>query len=110
MEIQPSVKAYHRLRHLILVVGFYFALLQGFGDDAEHAPAIKVVNPVRDRGKFEIAQDHSFHGNSALGESLSSPAAPDSCRWLLLCAPTGFWGRRRTCPRHQGGKSRQRPR
>ena len=28
--------------------------------------------------------------------------------WLLPCVPTGFWGRRRTCLRHRGGRSRRR--
>ena len=49
--------------HQVVGVRFYLALPQAFGDDAEHASAIEVVNPVGDGGQFEIAQGDALHAN-----------------------------------------------
>ena len=48
--------------HEIVALRLYLAFPQAFGDDAEHASAIEVVNAVGDGGKFEIAQGHALHG------------------------------------------------
>ena len=49
-------------RDEIVALGLYLAFPQASGNDAEHAAAIKVVGPVREGGKFEIAQGHTLHG------------------------------------------------